>query len=71
MHRLDHDASDILKEFITEQHIDYQLTPASYIWCNWAERIIQISIPIVLQFYDQLIQIPISIYGTNQLLNLS
>ena len=28
LHRLDNGASEVFKEFITEQHIDYQLTPA-------------------------------------------
>ena len=41
MHRLDNESSDILKEFITEEHIDYQLTPADLHRRNWDERAIQ------------------------------
>ena len=41
LHRLENEASDILKEFITEQHVDYQLTLAGLHWRNWYEREIQ------------------------------
>ena len=41
LHRLDNEASDIFKEFITEQHICYQLTISGLHQRNWAERAIQ------------------------------
>ena len=39
--KLDNEASDILKEFIIEQNIDYQLTPTCIHRRKWAERTIQ------------------------------
>ena len=41
MQRLESESSNILKEFITEQHIDYQLTPSSLHQRNWDKRAIQ------------------------------
>ena len=41
LNRLENEASNILKFFITEQHIDYELTPAAIHQRNWAERAIQ------------------------------
>ena len=38
---MDNEASDILKEFITEQHVDYKLTLAGLHQRNWDEREIQ------------------------------
>ena len=38
---LDNEASDILKEFVTEQNTDYQFTPAGMHCHNWAEHAIQ------------------------------
>jgi hypothetical protein len=41
LHRLDNEASQLLKEFITDENIEFQLTPASLHRRNWAERAIQ------------------------------
>jgi hypothetical protein len=41
LHRLDNEASTLLKEFITDENIEFQLTPASLHRRNWAERAIQ------------------------------
>ena len=38
---LENEASGILKEFITEKHIDYQSTPDGIHHLNWSERVIQ------------------------------
>ena len=62
---LDNEASYIIKSFITEKHIDYQLTPACLHRINWDERAIQTLKIISLQVYAQLIQITLSIYGAN------
>ena len=41
LHRLDNEASQLLKEFMTDEDINYQLTPAGLHRRNWAERAIQ------------------------------
>jgi hypothetical protein len=41
LHRLDNEASQLLKDFMTDEHVDYQLTPAGLHRRNWAERAIQ------------------------------
>jgi hypothetical protein len=41
LHRLDNEASQLLKEFITDEQIEFQLTPANLHRRNWAERAIQ------------------------------
>jgi hypothetical protein len=41
LHRLDNEASQLLKEFITNKDIEFQLTPSSLHRHNWAERAIQ------------------------------
>ncbi len=38
LHRLDNEASQLLKEFITNEDIEFQLTPASLHRRNWAEK---------------------------------
>jgi hypothetical protein len=41
LHRLDNEASQLLKEFVTNEDIEFQLAPASLHRRNWAERAIQ------------------------------
>jgi hypothetical protein len=41
LHGLDNEASQLLKDFIPEEDIEFQLTPASLHRRNWAERAIQ------------------------------
>ena len=41
LHRLDNEASQLLKDFMTDEDVDYQLTPAGLHRRNWAERAIQ------------------------------
>ena len=41
LHRLDNEASQLLKNFMTDEDVDYQLTPAGLHRRNWAERAIQ------------------------------
>jgi len=41
LHRLDNEASQLLKEFMTDEDVNYQLTPAGLHRRNWAERAIQ------------------------------
>jgi hypothetical protein len=41
LHRLDNGASQLLKDFMTDQYVDYRLTPAGLRRHNWAERAIQ------------------------------
>ena len=42
LHRLDNEASQLLKDFMTDEDVDHQLTPAGLHRRNWAERAIQI-----------------------------
>jgi hypothetical protein len=41
LHRLDNEASQLLKDFMTDEYVDYQLTPPGLHRRNWAERAIQ------------------------------
>jgi hypothetical protein len=38
LHRLDNEASQLLTDFMTDEQVDYQLTPAGLHRRNWAER---------------------------------
>jgi hypothetical protein len=41
LHRLDNEASQLLRDFMTDETVEYQLTPAGLHRRNWAERAIQ------------------------------
>jgi len=41
LHRLDNEASKLLTDFMTDEQVNYQLTPAGLHHRNWAERAIQ------------------------------